>query len=286
MDCSKLRAEDNGSPYMDLRAKTGGRQKGTPNKRTVEVQERLEALGCDPIEGMARIAMDETAAIELRGRMYAELAQYVAPKRKAIEVEATGGGLSFVTAKPVVSPERPSLQAHVVDAIVRLTVKRRINRARDPRKMREALEAAAAPRLMNHVKLPKAALFRTAELAGVPGEWVSWEGVTPRATLLYLHGGGHVACSPRTHRPITAGFARRGLNVFAPDYRLAPEHPFPAAIDDAVAVWRDLLARAGRAAAVRRRRFGRRRTDARAGAEAARAGRAAAVWAGAVLSVD
>ena len=146
-------------------------------------------------------------------------------------------------------PVKASLQAHVVDAIIRLTVKRlvdaiirltvkrRMNRARDPRKMRDALEA-------NHVKLCKAALFRTAELAGLPGEWVSWEGVTPRATLLYLHGGGYVACSPRTHRPITSGFARRGLNVFAPDYRLAPEHPFPAAIDDAVAVWRDLLARA------------------------------------------
>jgi hypothetical protein len=65
--------------------KTGGRQKGTRNKRTQDVIDRLEALGCDPIEGMAQIAMDETNSAELRGRMYAELAQYVAPKLKAIE---------------------------------------------------------------------------------------------------------------------------------------------------------------------------------------------------------
>ena len=66
--------------------KTGGRQKGTPNRRTAEVAARLEELGCDPVEGMARIAMDASNPPELRGRMYAELAQYVAAKRKAIEL--------------------------------------------------------------------------------------------------------------------------------------------------------------------------------------------------------
>lgn len=43
--------------------------------------ERLEALGCDPLEGMARIAVDEKAPLELRGRMYAELATYIYSKR-------------------------------------------------------------------------------------------------------------------------------------------------------------------------------------------------------------
>jgi hypothetical protein len=73
---------------MALGKKTGGRIAGTPNKRTVDVQERLQALGCDPIEGMARIAMNPESAPELRGRMFAELAQYVAPKRRALEVAA------------------------------------------------------------------------------------------------------------------------------------------------------------------------------------------------------
>ena len=61
------------------------------------MRERLAQLGCDPIEGMARIAMRPAAPIELRGRMYAELAGYVAPKRKAVEHSAEPGtGVAFV----------------------------------------------------------------------------------------------------------------------------------------------------------------------------------------------
>ncbi len=67
--------------------KTGGRTKGTPNRRSQTVAEKLEALGCDPIEGMAKIAMDRKNRIELRAQMYKELAQYVAPRRKAVEIE-------------------------------------------------------------------------------------------------------------------------------------------------------------------------------------------------------
>lgn len=60
--------------------------------------------------------------------------------------------------------------------------------------------------------------------------------------ILYLHGGGYVSCSPKTHRPITAALARlTGSRVFAPDYRLAPEHRYPAALDDCVAAYRRLL---------------------------------------------
>ena len=65
--------------------KTGGRSKGTPNKRTQEVVDKLRELGCDPIEGMAHIASDESVDLPLRAQMLKELAQYVAPKRKAVE---------------------------------------------------------------------------------------------------------------------------------------------------------------------------------------------------------
>lgn len=71
---------------MEGRVKTGGRQAGTPNKASLDVQARLAALGCDPIEGMALLAMDAGNTPELRGKMFSELAQYVAPKRKAVEV--------------------------------------------------------------------------------------------------------------------------------------------------------------------------------------------------------
>jgi hypothetical protein len=75
----------------------------------------------------------------------------------------------------------------------------------------------------------------------VRGEWLSAERAD-RGVILYLHGGGYVACSPSTHRAITAALVRlAGRRVFALDYRLAPEHRFPAALDDAVAAYRWLL---------------------------------------------
>lgn len=80
----------------------------------------------------------------------------------------------------------------------------------------------------------------------VPGEWVEPASgpVAHDRALLYLHGGGYIGCSPLTHRPLTAALAlalRRP--VLALDYRLAPEHPFPAALDDAIEGWRALVAR-------------------------------------------
>ena len=96
---------------------------------------------------------------------------------------------------------------------------------------------------------PAGVRFRPDRLGGVPGEWA--ESRDPAGVaLLYLHGGGFVACSPRTHRPLTGWFARRGFRVFAPDYRLAPEHPFPAAVEDSVAAWRGLVGREADAARV------------------------------------
>jgi monoterpene epsilon-lactone hydrolase len=71
---------------------------------------------------------------------------------------------------------------------------------------------------------------------------VSCERVVPRTpglgTIIYLHGGGYVLGSPRTHRSITSRLARAsGMTVVVPDYRLAPEHPHPAALEDARAVF-------------------------------------------------
>jgi len=77
---------------MALGRKTGGRARGTPNKRTLDVIDRLEQLNCDPIEGMAKIAMDEANPPELRGRMFSELAQYTCPKRRAVEHSGEGSG--------------------------------------------------------------------------------------------------------------------------------------------------------------------------------------------------
>ncbi|HEU5155462.1 MAG TPA: alpha/beta hydrolase [Streptosporangiaceae bacterium] len=66
---------------------------------------------------------------------------------------------------------------------------------------------------------------------------------TTDGAVLYLHGGAYVCCSPRTHRVLTSRLALdTGLPVLVPKYRLAPEHPFPAALDDALAAYQWLLA--------------------------------------------
>ena len=66
------------------------------------------------------------------------------------------------------------------------------------------------------------------------------------AAVLYFHGGGYVFGSSDTHRAMLARLsAEAGLPACLPDYRLAPEHPFPAAIEDALAVWRAVAARPG-----------------------------------------
>jgi monoterpene epsilon-lactone hydrolase len=68
-------------------------------------------------------------------------------------------------------------------------------------------------------------------------------GAVDTPTILYLHGGGYYFCSPRSHRSIVFGLATRsGAPAFSLDYRLAPEARFPAALDDALAAYRLLLA--------------------------------------------
>ena len=75
----------------------------------------------------------------------------------------------------------------------------------------------------------------------VRGEWLKVEKPEP-GVILYIHGGGYVSCSAATHRPVTAALARlTRRRVFSLDYRLAPEHRYPAALNDAVAAYQWLL---------------------------------------------
>jgi acetyl esterase/lipase len=77
---------------------------------------------------------------------------------------------------------------------------------------------------------------------GVPAFWVAPQRADRKHVLLYLHGGGYVIGSPRTHLPVIARLAEgAGARCLVPDYRLAPEHPFPAAVEDSVAAYRWLL---------------------------------------------
>ncbi|CUX80324.1 MAG: esterase or lipase [Roseibaca calidilacus] len=85
--------------------------------------------------------------------------------------------------------------------------------------------------------------FTPDRLGDIPALWTALP--APGAPMiLYLHGGGYVMGNPHTHAAL-AGYLKRktGLEVCLPDYRLAPEHPFPAAFEDALAAWRALLAK-------------------------------------------
>jgi monoterpene epsilon-lactone hydrolase len=77
---------------------------------------------------------------------------------------------------------------------------------------------------------------------GVKAEWTSTPDADPSSAILYLHGGGYVICSLDSHRHLAAEVGRAsGARTLAVDYRLAPEHPFPAAVEDTVAAYRYLL---------------------------------------------
>jgi len=73
-----------------------------------------------------------------------------------------------------------------------------------------------------------------------PAEWLTVQ--APQRTVMYFHGGGYFFCNLETHRPVVAAISRRAqARVLSVDYRLAPEHPCPAAVDDALAWYRQVL---------------------------------------------
>jgi len=79
-------------------------------------------------------------------------------------------------------------------------------------------------------------------LGGVSTDWLKPTGVETKRTLLYLHGGGYIICNPETHRATVARLANAAeADAFVPDYRLAPEDPFPAPVEDAVATYLALI---------------------------------------------
>jgi acetyl esterase/lipase len=90
---------------------------------------------------------------------------------------------------------------------------------------------------------PDDVAHETVSVGGVPAEWSDPPGAAKDRVILYVHGGGYVIGSIASHRHLVAALARAaGTRALALDYRLAPEHPFPAAVDDALAGYRFLLA--------------------------------------------
>lgn len=90
---------------------------------------------------------------------------------------------------------------------------------------------------------PKNVTVEPVSANGVPGEWLIPPGSPDDRALLYFHGGAFCICNLQTHRPLVSALAASaGVRALSLDYRLAPEHPFPAALDDGLAAYRWLLA--------------------------------------------
>jgi epsilon-lactone hydrolase len=124
----------------------------------------------------------------------------------------------------------PQLQ-QAIDAMKTLSQ----TQASTPQEMRALFEQMAAPAESDIRCEPVKA-------GGVGAEWISAPGAASDRAVLYLHGGGYVVGSIKTHRDLMGRLSRAAkARVLGLDYRLAPEHPFPAAVDDSVAAYKWML---------------------------------------------
>ncbi|HBS31296.1 MAG TPA: alpha/beta hydrolase [Parvularcula sp.] len=134
-----------------------------------------------------------------------------------------------------------SLRAQLANRYLRLTLKKKALHQIEPAELRAYFEAR---RIGIH---PRTVSVEAVDHGGVRGEWQRPANAEGGRILLYIHGGGYVFGSTGLYRSMTMPMAQfAGADLFALDYRLAPEHPCPAAIEDALAAYEWLL-RAGHA---------------------------------------
>jgi monoterpene epsilon-lactone hydrolase len=93
------------------------------------------------------------------------------------------------------------------------------------------------------IRVPRGVTTQTVSASGVHAEWVTPTKKDSHGAILYLHGGGYVLGSISTHRGMAGRIARSAnARLLLVDYRLAPEHPFPAALEDAIGAYKWILA--------------------------------------------
>jgi acetyl esterase/lipase len=134
---------------------------------------------------------------------------------------------------------RPSVRSYALNALLRLTLGKPLTDDDDVFALRGQYERL--DRRQFRIVPP---VERTpTEVGGVPGEWVVVPETRFERVILYLHGGSFAFRFPNAHASLAARLCRRlHARALIPDYRLSPEHPFPAAPDDCQAVYRGLLA--------------------------------------------
>lgn len=129
----------------------------------------------------------------------------------------------------------PSLRARFVRSWVRFAVKRKLARNPPIDRLRKKVDQLSYVRIV-----PRAVTRETIAIEHIPAEWIVPP--APTGTLLYLHGGGYHFGSIQLYRELAARLAIAcSARVLLPEYRLAPEHPYPAAVEDARLVYRWLI---------------------------------------------
>ena len=114
----------------------------------------------------------------------------------------------------------------------------------EPNKGRLRGTAARVPfdAIMEHVAVPESVTFEAGTVGGVPGWWSKPKNAQPDSVILHIHGGWFNWGSAKAYRNLAGHLAvHAGAFVFTPDYRLAPEHPFPAASEDVRACYAGLI---------------------------------------------
>ena len=142
---------------------------------------------------------------------------------------------------------RASWRAHLVHWLVAARMRPYALRPIDPKWIRANMGQPRSARWLLAGSTGARFGVRPPEGAWPGGEWAGCpEAGDAAPTVLYLHGGGYIGCSPATHRSLVGSLVQRICGeAWVPQYRLAPEHPFPAALDDAFAAYRHLVEERG-----------------------------------------
>lgn len=137
-----------------------------------------------------------------------------------------------------------SIRLHMLNGFLRLFEKPKLARAKTPDDLRKPFELKARMFFPSPRKTRFSDDVLQVGADTVPAHWARAKNSAKDRVILYFHGGGYVFGSPRTHRAMLARLsAMTGMAACLPKYRLAPENPFPAAIDDALVAYRALLDR-------------------------------------------
>ena len=133
----------------------------------------------------------------------------------------------------------PSIRSYFLKKGIKIATNRLIGLEEKSMDERRSMLDSAARKWS---KLPENCRVEPFQVEGMYAEWIMNNRSLADKVILYLHGGAYEYCSANTHRSLAARIMNEaGIRVLLPEYRLAPEHPFPAAIEDTVRIYRWLL---------------------------------------------